>query len=51
VEKVDITVKARQNPTQILYRTIYIKKKADDEKLKTLDEIMAEPPKRRRSRH
>ena len=46
VEKVDITVKARQNPSQTLYRTIYIKKKADDEKLKTMDEIMAEPPKR-----
>lgn len=46
VEKVDITVKARQNPSQILYRTIDIKKKADDEKLKTVDEIMAEPPKR-----
>lgn len=46
VEKVDITVKARQIPSQILYRTIYIKKKADDEKLKTVDEIMAEPPKR-----
>ena len=46
VEKIDITVKARQNPSQILYRTIYIKKKADDEKLKTVDEIMAEPPKR-----
>ena len=51
VEKVDITVKARQNPSQTLYRTIYIKKKADDEKLKTVDEIMAEPPKRKRSRH
>ena len=46
VEKVDITVKARQNPSQILHRTIYIKKKADDEQLKTVDEIMAEPPKR-----
>lgn len=46
VEKVNITVTARQNPLQILYRTIYIKKKADDEKLKTVDEIMAEPPKR-----
>ena len=46
VEKVDITVKARQNPSQTLYRTIYIKKKADDEKLKTMDEIIAEPPKR-----
>ena len=50
VEKVDITVKARQNPSQILYRTIYIKKKADDEKLKTVDEIMAEPPKRGKRR-
>lgn len=50
VEKVDITVKARQNPLQILYRTIYIKKKADDEKLKTIDEIMGEPPKRTKRR-
>lgn len=45
VEKVDITVKARQNPAQVIYRTIYIKKKADDEKLKTVEEIMAEKPK------
>ncbi|HRP55252.1 hypothetical protein [Agriterribacter sp.] len=50
VEKVDITVKARQNPSQILYHTIYIKKKADDEKLKTVDEILAEPPKRGKRR-
>ena len=50
VEKVDITVKSRQNPSQILYRTIYIKKKADDEKLKTVEEIMAEPPERRKQR-
>ncbi len=50
VEKVDITVKARQNPSQILYRTIYIKKKADDENLKTIDEIMGEPPRRAKRR-
>ncbi len=50
VEKVEITVKARQNPSQILYRTIYIKKAADDAKLKTVDEIMAEPPKRTKRR-
>ncbi len=44
VEKVDITVKTCQNPSQAIYRTIYIKKKADDEKLKTVEEIMAEKP-------
>lgn len=46
VEKVEITVAARQNPSQKLYRTIYIKKAEDDAKLKTEDEIMAEPPRR-----
>lgn len=51
VEKVEVTVKARQNPSQILYRTIYIKKAADDAKLKTVDEIMAEPPKSKRRKH
>ncbi|HRO44226.1 hypothetical protein [Agriterribacter sp.] len=50
VEKVEITVKSRQNPSQILYRTIYIKKADDDAKLKTVDEIMAEPPKRTKRR-
>ena len=50
VENVDITLNASQNPSQILYRTIYIKKKADDEKLKTVDEILAEPPKRGKRR-
>lgn len=44
VEKVEIKVKTRHEPLQTLYRTIYIKKKADDEKLKTADEIMSEPP-------
>jgi len=44
VEKVDITVKMRKNPSRVIYRTIYIKKKADDEKLKTVEEIMAEKP-------
>lgn len=44
VEKVDIKVKTRHEPLQTLFRTIYIKKKADDEKLKTADEIMSEPP-------
>ena len=50
-EKVEITVKTRQNPSQVLYRTIYIKKAADDAKLKTVDEIMAEPPKPKRRKH
>ncbi|HRN56303.1 MAG TPA: hypothetical protein PLL71_07620 [Agriterribacter sp.] len=52
VEKVDISVKARHDASQILYRTIYIKKAEDNAKLKTRDEIMAEPPKRvNRRRH
>lgn len=50
VEKVNITVKTRKSPSQILHRTIYIKKKADDEKLKTVDEILADPPKRGKRR-
>lgn len=41
-EKVDITVKNKQNPSQIIYRTIFIKKKTDDTGLKTVDEIMGE---------
>lgn len=44
VEKVEIKVKTRHEPLQTLFRTIYIKKKADDEKLKTTEEIMPEPP-------
>ncbi len=48
VEKVDITVTSKQDPAQILRRTIYIKKAEDNSNLKTVDEIMAEPPKRPR---
>ena len=46
VEKVDITVTSKQEPAQILRHTIYIKKAEDNKNLKTVDEIMAEPPKR-----
>ena len=46
IEKVDITVKNRKKPLQVLYQTIYIKKAADTVKLKTEDEIMDTPPKR-----
>ncbi|MCC6289980.1 MAG: hypothetical protein IT249_19040 [Chitinophagaceae bacterium] len=44
-EKVNITVISRQNPQQAIYKTIYIKKKNDDAQLKTVDEILADPPK------
>ena len=43
VEKVDITVTSKDNPLQALRRTIYIKKAEDNGRLKTVDEIMAEP--------
>ncbi|MBX3255859.1 MAG: hypothetical protein KF862_17120 [Chitinophagaceae bacterium] len=39
-EKINITVKNRQNPLQVIYRTIYIKKKTDDSNLKTAAEVM-----------
>ena len=48
VGKVDITVTSKQDAAQILHRTLYIKKVEDNKNLKTVDEIMAEPPKRPR---
>lgn len=50
IEKVDITVKNRKKPLQVLHQTIYIKKAADTVKLKTEDEIMDTPPKRARNK-
>lgn len=50
VEQVEITVKTKKNPIQILNRTIFIKKADEITKLKTQEEIMAEPPKRDRRR-
>ncbi|MFT3946239.1 MAG: hypothetical protein QM763_04625 [Agriterribacter sp.] len=44
-EKVNITIISRQNPQQAIYKTIYIKKKHDDAQLKTVDEILSDPPK------
>lgn len=44
-EKVNITIIARQNPQQAIYKVIYIKKKNDNAQLKTVDEILADPPK------
>lgn len=44
-EKVNITVIARKNPQLAIYKTIYIKKINDNALLKTVDEILAEPPK------
>lgn len=49
-EKINITVISKQNPAQAIYRTIYVKKKADDEKLKTVEEIMTAPPEKKRKR-
>ncbi|MGN6493352.1 MAG: hypothetical protein ACTHLE_15230 [Agriterribacter sp.] len=49
-EKINITVKNRQNPSQVIYRTIFIKKKTDDGPLKTVDEIMANPGRKNKKR-
>lgn len=49
-EKIDITVKSRQNSGQIIHCTIYIKKKKDDENLKTVDQILAEPDRKNKKR-
>lgn len=43
VEKVELTVTLRRNPTRMLRRTIYIKKAEDNGELKTVDEILSEP--------
>jgi len=50
VEKVELTVTLRTNPTRVLSRTIYIKKAEDSEGLKTVDEILSVPsrPKKRK---
>ncbi|MCO5237403.1 MAG: hypothetical protein M9933_14150 [Chitinophagaceae bacterium] len=43
VEKVSITVTLKSNASQVLRRTLYIKKAEENHRLKTVDEIMAEP--------
>lgn len=45
VEKADITVFLKSNPSQVLHLTIYIKKTEDNSKLKTMDEILTDPAK------
>lgn len=44
-EKVNITVISRKDPSHAIYKTIYIKKKNDDVPLKTVNDIIADPPK------
>jgi len=44
-EKINITVILKSNPNKVIYKTIYIKKKKEDSQLKTVDEILADPPK------
>ena len=44
-EKADITVILKSNPNKVIYKTIFIKKKNDDSLLKTIDEIITDPPK------
>lgn len=44
-EKVNITVILKKDPNQAIYKTIFIKKKNDDAQLKTVNEILADPPK------
>ena len=50
-EKINITVKSRQNPSLLISRTIFIKKKGDEEKLKSVDDILNEPPKKGRKKN
>ncbi|MBX2921526.1 MAG: hypothetical protein KF746_04965 [Chitinophagaceae bacterium] len=49
-EKINITVRHRQNPAQVIHRTIYIKKKTDDGNLKTADQAMEAPERKNRNR-
>ncbi|MFT3747723.1 MAG: hypothetical protein QM768_05375 [Agriterribacter sp.] len=44
-EKVNITVILKSNSNKVIYKTIYIKKKKEDSQLKTVEEILADPPK------
>lgn len=44
-EKINITVVLKQNANKAIYKTIYVKKKTDDAQLKTVDEILTNPPK------
>ncbi len=45
VKKVSITVTLKSNASQVLRRTLYIKQAEENNNLKTVDEIIAEPPK------
>lgn len=50
VEKIDITVKNRQNPTLVIHHTLYVKKKNDDGNLKTPEDIIGTPQRKNKKR-
>jgi hypothetical protein len=47
-DKINITVTSRQHPALSISRIIFIKKKGDDEKLKSVNDIINESPKKSR---
>lgn len=49
-EKINITVKSRKNPSLSISTIIFIKKKGDEEKLKSVNDILNESPKKSRRR-
>lgn len=50
-EKVNITVILKKDTNEAIYKTIFIKKKNDDAQLKTVEQVIAEPPKTKRKKH
>jgi len=49
-EKVLITVRSKQNPSVLITKIIFIKKKEDDETLRSVNDILNDPPAKKRKR-